>query len=171
MLLVDAFSDLGPREGIDGRPTSLDVTVRAAGAISEHFLRSGDRLTLRTVGEHAVPGPRHRLRHEPPAPGARHAGPHHPGQRAPRHREHALRGVDPVALCLVLSPLIDQTMVSLAHTLAARGMTVVVVDTFPEHLVAGTGDIFQSLAWRMRLLPRGPGEQPAPAWRPPPVVP
>ena len=55
VLLVDAFSDLGPREGIDGRPTSLDLTVRAAGAISEHFLSSGDRLTLRTVGAAHVP--------------------------------------------------------------------------------------------------------------------
>jgi hypothetical protein len=33
-------------------------------------------------------------------------------------------------------------------------MTVVVVDTFPDHLVAGTGDVYQSLAWRMRLLSR-----------------
>ena len=154
VLLVDAFSDLGPREGIDGRPTSLDVTVRAAGAISEHFLRSGDRLTLRTVGAAEVPalgtgsGTNHlrrvldTLALITPASERRDTG------------EHALRGVDPMALCLVLSPLIDQTMVSLAHTLAARGMTVVVVDTFPEHLVAGTGDIFQSLAWRMRLLSR-----------------
>ncbi|TQM58564.1 DUF58 domain-containing protein [Humibacillus xanthopallidus] len=154
ILLVDAFSDLGPREGIDGRPTSLDVTVRAAGAMSEHFLRSNDRLTLRTVGAAEVPalgtgsGTNHlrrvldTLALITPASERRDTG------------EHALRGVDPNALCLVLSPLIDQTMVSLAHTLAARGMTVVVVDTFPDHLVAGTGDVYQSLAWRMRLLSR-----------------
>jgi uncharacterized protein (DUF58 family) len=153
-LLVDCFSDLGPREGIDGRPTSLDVTVRAAGAISEHFLRSNDRLTLRTVGAAEVPalgtgsGTNHlrrvldTLALITPASERRDTG------------EHALRGVDPNALCLVLSPLIDQTMVSLAHTLAARGMTVVVVDTFPDHLVAGTGDVYQALAWRMRLLSR-----------------
>jgi uncharacterized protein (DUF58 family) len=155
ILLVDAFSDLGPREGIDGRPTSLDVTVRAAGAMSEHFLRSNDRLTLRTVGAAEVPtlgtgsGTNHlrrvldTLALITPASERRDTG------------EHALRGVDPNALCLVLSPLIDQTMVSLAHTLAARGMTVVVVDTFPEHLIAGTGDVYQALAWRMRLLSRG----------------
>jgi uncharacterized protein (DUF58 family) len=153
-LLVDAFSDLGPREGIDGRPTSLDVTVRAAGAMSEHFLRSNDRLTLRTVGAAEVPvlgtgsGTNHlrrvldTLALITPASERRDTG------------ELALRGVDPNALCLVLSPLIDQTMVGLAHTLAARGTTVVVVDTFPEHLVAGTGDVYQALAWRMRLLSR-----------------
>jgi uncharacterized protein (DUF58 family) len=154
ILLVDAFSDLGPREGIDGRPTSLDVTVRAAGAMSEHFLRGNDRLTLRTVGAAEVPvlgvgsGTNHlrrvldTLAMITPATERRDTG------------DHALRGIDPSALCLVLSPLIDQTMVSIAHTLAARGMTVVVVDTFPPHLVAGTSEVYQALAWRMRLLSR-----------------
>lgn len=154
-LLVDCFSDLGPREGIDGRPTSLDVTVRAAGAISEHFLRSNDRLTLRTVGAASVPtlgvgsGTNHlrrvldTLAAISPATERRDTG------------EHAIRGVDPMALCLVLSPLIEPTMVTLAHTLAARGMTVVVVDTFPEHLVADPTNVYQALAWRIRLLSRG----------------
>jgi uncharacterized protein (DUF58 family) len=153
-LLVDCFSDLGPREGIDGPPTSLDVTVRAAGAISEHFLRSNDRLTLRTVGAAEVPtlgvgsGTNHlrrvldTLAAISPATESRDTG------------DRAIRGVDPNALCLVLSPLIDPTMVGLAHTLAARGMTVVVVDTFPDHLVNDTTDVYQSLAWRMRLLSR-----------------
>jgi len=153
-LLVDCFSDLGPREGIDGRPTSLDVTVRAAGAISEHFLRSNDRLTLRTVGAAEVPtlgvgsGTNHlrrvldTLAAISPATERRDTG------------EQAIRGVDPNALCLVLSPLIDPTMVTLAHTLAARGMTVVVVDTFPDHLVADPSSIYQALAWRIRLLSR-----------------
>ncbi|MDV3221733.1 DUF58 domain-containing protein [Intrasporangium sp.] len=153
-LLVDAFSDLGPREGIDGRPTSLDVTVRAAGAMSEHFLRSNDRLTLRTVGAANIPrlgvgsGTRHlrrvleTLASIAPASERRDDG------------EHAIRGVDPMALCLVLSPLIDQTMVGLAHTLAARGMTTVVVDTFPEHLADNPGSVHEALAWRIRLLSR-----------------
>ncbi|GAA2742552.1 DUF58 domain-containing protein [Terrabacter aerolatus] len=154
VLLVDCLSDVGPREGIDGRPTSLDVTVRAAGAVSEHFLRSNDRLTLRTVGAAEVPvlgvgsGTNHlrrvldTLAAISPATERRDSG------------ERAIRGVDPNALCLVLSPLIDPTMVSLAHTLAMRGMTVVVVDTFPDHLVADPTSIYLALAWRMRLLSR-----------------
>lgn len=153
-LLVDAFSDLGPREGIDGRPTSLDVTVRAAGAISEHFLQANDRLTLRTVGAADVPtlgvgSGHHHLRRVldtlasiAPATERRDDG------------QRAIRGVDPMALCLVLSPLIDPTMVGLAHTLASRGMTVVVVDTFPEHLTANPANVHESLAWRIRLLSR-----------------
>src|SRR6478672_7881399 len=153
-LLVDAFSDLGPREGIDGRPTSLDVTVRAAGAMSEHFLSGNDRLTLRTVGAAKVPtlgvgsGVNHlrrvleTLASISPATERRDTG------------ETAIRGVDANALCLVLSPLVDPTMVMLAHTLASRGMTVVVVDTFPEHLVADPSSVYQALAWRIRLLSR-----------------
>ncbi|MDC5698688.1 DUF58 domain-containing protein [Intrasporangium calvum] len=153
-LLVDAFSDLGPREGIDGRPTSLDVTVRAAGAISEHFLASNDRLTLRTVGAANIPrlgvgsGTRHlrrvleTLASIAPASERRDDG------------ERAIRGVDPNALCLVLSPLIVPTTVGLAHTLAARGLTTVVVDTFPEHLAADPGSVYEALAWRIRLLAR-----------------
>ncbi|GAA6527191.1 DUF58 domain-containing protein [Intrasporangium sp. DVR] len=153
-LLVDAFSDLGPREGIDGRPTSLDVTVRAAGAISEHFLSSNDRLTLRTVGAANVPrlgvgsGTKHlrrvleTLASIAPASERRDDG------------ERAIRGVDPNALCLVLSPLIVPTTVGLAHTLATRGMTTVVVDTFPDHLAEDPGNVYEALAWRIRLLSR-----------------
>jgi uncharacterized protein (DUF58 family) len=153
-LLLDAFSDLGPREGVDGRPTSLDVTVRAAGAISEHFLRGNDRLTLRTVGAANVPtlgmgsGTNHlrrvleTLASIAPATERRDSG------------EQAIRRVDPMALCLVLSPLVEPTMVALAHTLAARGMTVVVVDTFPEHLTDSATNRYESLAWRIRLLSR-----------------
>ena len=34
-------------------------------------------------------------------------------------------------------------------------MTVVVVDTFPEHLVDNPTSVYEALAWRMRLLSRG----------------
>ncbi len=153
-MLLDAYSDLGPREGIDGRPTSLDVTVRAAGAIAEHFLRANDRLTLRTVGAADVPTLRigsgiNHLRRVldllasiSPATERRDDG------------ERTIRGIDPMALCLVLTPLIDPTMVELAHRVAARGLTVVVVDTFPEHLTDNPENLYQALAWRVRLLSR-----------------
>lgn len=153
-LLVDAFSDLGPREGIDGDPSSLDLTVRAAGAIAEHFLRSGDRLTLRTVGAAHMPtlgvgaGTRHlrrvleTLAAISPASERRDDG------------RRAIRGVDPMALALVLTPLFEPTMVELAHRLAARGMTTVVVDTFPPHLTDRPAGVHQGLAWRIRLLER-----------------
>ena len=128
--------------------------MRAAGAIAEHFLRSGDRLTLRTVGAADVPllpigsGTGHLRRvldllaSIAPATERRDEG------------ERAIRGIDPMALCLVLTPLIDPTMVELSHRLAARGLTVVLVDTFPPHLVDNPQNAYQSLAWRVRLLSR-----------------
>jgi uncharacterized protein (DUF58 family) len=153
-LLVDGFSDLGPREGIDGRPSSLDVTVRAAGAFAEHFLRSGDRLTLRTVGAARVPtlgtgsGARHLRRVLETLAAVS------PGTERRDNGQRAIRGVEPMALALVLTPLIEPTTVELVHTLAARGMTTVVVDTFPPHLTEDPADVHQALAWRVRLLER-----------------
>lgn len=59
-----------------------------------------------------------------------------------------------MALALVLSPLVETRMVELAHTLAARGMTTVVIDTFPQHLTENPIEVHQALAWRIRLLAR-----------------
>ena len=116
-----ASATSGPgRASTDARRASTSRCARP-GAISEHFLRSNDRLTLRTVGAAEVPtlgvgsGTNHlrrvldTLAAISPATERRDTG------------ERAVRGVDPIALCLVLSPLIDPTMVTLAHTLAARG--------------------------------------------------
>ncbi|WP_347351273.1 DUF58 domain-containing protein [Intrasporangium sp.] len=154
VLLVDAFSDLGHREGVDGRPTSLDVTVRAAGALADHFLRAGDRLTLRTVGAADIP------------PLGVGSGTHHlrrvletlariePASQRRDDGRLAIRGLDPLGLVLVLSPLVEGVVVELTTTLAARGLTTVVIDTFPEHLTASPDDPYEALAWRIRLLSR-----------------
>ena len=41
LLVVDALADHGRSDGVDGRASSLDVTVRAAAAIAEHHVRAG----------------------------------------------------------------------------------------------------------------------------------
>lgn len=156
VLLIDGFSDLGPREGIDGRPTSLDMTVRAAGAIAEHFLSANDRLSVRTVGAADVPtlgigsGKNHLRRVLDVLSTIRPAS-----ERRDTGRR-AIQGLDPMALCLVLSPLIDPTMLEVTSTLAARGMTTVVIDTFPTHLIDDAESPYEALAWRMRMLRREP---------------
>ena len=38
VLLLDTEHDLGISEGVDGRASSLDIAVRAAAAIAEHYL-------------------------------------------------------------------------------------------------------------------------------------
>ena len=50
LLVVDAVADLGVGGGITGRASSLDVTVRAAGAVAEHYLHRGDLVGLRVLG-------------------------------------------------------------------------------------------------------------------------
>ena len=50
LLVVDALADHGASGGVDGAASSLDVTVRAAAAVAEHHIRSGDRVSMRVVG-------------------------------------------------------------------------------------------------------------------------
>src|SRR4029453_17445233 len=50
VLVIDASNDVGERGPYDGPASSLDRSVRAAGALAEHFLRRGDRVGLRTSG-------------------------------------------------------------------------------------------------------------------------
>ena len=57
-LVVDAADDYGRSDGVDGAASSLDTTVRAAGAIAEYYGRRGDRISLRAFGTlalHVVP--------------------------------------------------------------------------------------------------------------------
>jgi uncharacterized protein (DUF58 family) len=154
VLVVDAMSDLGPREGIEGRPTSLDLTVRAAGAMAEHHLAVGDRVGLRVVGSAGTPrvpvgGGRSHLR--------RVLGTLaliEPATERFDDGEWAIAGIGAGAVVLVLSPLIDPTMVDVVARLGARGLTTVVVDTMPDHLWRGEDDIYTALAWRIRRLSR-----------------
>ena len=154
VLLVDAFSDLGPREGIDGRPTSLDLTVRAAGAMAEHHLVVGDRVSVRVVGASSVP----RL---PVGSGRAHLrrvletlAMIQPATERQDDGEWATAGIGAGALVVVLSPLVDPSMIDIISRLGARGMTTVVVDTMPDHLWEDDTDTFSALAWRIRRLSR-----------------
>lgn len=158
VLVVDAFSDLGPRLGVDGRATSLDLTVRAAGAVAEHHLAAGDRVALRVIGSEAV----RRL------PGA--TGRHHlrrvldtlaliePATQRQDDGEWSTAGIPSGALVVVFSPLIEPSSVAVVARLGARGLTTVVVDTMPEHLWASGGAdgpaVWTTLAWRLRQVTR-----------------
>ncbi len=154
VLVVDALSDLGPREGIDGRPTSLDLTVRAAGAMAVHHLAVGDRVGLRVVGAARVP-------RVPVGSGRSHLrrvlGTLALIQPATERRddgEWAIAGIGSGAVVIVLSPLVDPAVVELVARLGARGLTTVVVDTMPDHLWRSGEDAYTELAWRIRRLSR-----------------
>ena len=151
-LFVDALADFGMSEGIDGAASSLDTAVRAAGAIAEHFLQRGDRVSLMVLGGRrpasvAAGSGRSHLRRilavlarvEPSVE-----------QRAPVNRPPVLAGD---ALAIMLSPLVSPTALDRAIAIARHGLTVAVVDTLPDdvHVV---DDRTTELAWRIRLLER-----------------
>ena len=155
LLVVDALHDLGRSEGLKGASSSLDTAVRAAGAMAEHYLHRGDRVSLRVLGSASAT-------RVPPATGKNHlrrvldalaaievASDLHDDPR------RVLLGVPAGTVVVLLSPLISPVALGHGVTLARRGLTVIVVDTLPEGLVAGDGqDPLLALAWRIRLLER-----------------
>jgi uncharacterized protein (DUF58 family) len=158
-LVVDAFGDVGNSDGIDGRASSLDTSVRAAAAIAEHHLHRGERVSLQVLGA------RQRL-HVPPASGVGHLRrildrltAVEPGAYDGTAHDTAagrLRlGIDPGALVVLLSPLVAPSVLERAIDWSGRGFTVVVIDTLSTGVVDhDADDPFHAPAWRIRLLER-----------------
>ena len=157
LLLVDALADVGTSGGIEGAASSLDLTVRAASALTEHHLRAGDRVGLRVLGPPVAPvgfgsGSRHRMRilHSlariRPGRGEDATGRH--------FRLHAPEGT----VVLLLTPMLDELAATIAATVARSGLSLVVVDTLPgsppEAAPTARGRAIAGTAWRMRLMER-----------------
>jgi uncharacterized protein (DUF58 family) len=152
LMVVDAVADLGDPEGATA--TSLDVTVRASGAIAEHYLVRGDRVGLRVLGS---------TRHNVVAMGA---GTGHlrrmldtlafinPGSDPHVDVARMQFGLTEGTVVVVLSPMLSDQSIAATLMLAARGLSVIVVDTLPEDLDLGDDDPRLALAWRMRSLER-----------------
>ena len=69
LILVDAVTDVGASGGVDGPASTLDVTVRAAGALAGHHIRVGDRVGAAGPRPHRS-GARTGVRAPAPAPAA-----------------------------------------------------------------------------------------------------
>lgn len=158
-VLVDAHYDLGVSGGVDGAPSSLDRSVRAAAAVSEHFLHQGDRVSLRVLSARTpltVPtgtGKRHGIRildtlcRIVPAV----------EETTDPRRVHL--GMGDGTLVVMISALVSPDALTQAATLAARGLSVVVIDALVD---AERGDVLPSTdqdplartAWRIRMLER-----------------
>jgi uncharacterized protein (DUF58 family) len=152
MLLVDATTDLGTSEGIDGAASSLDVTVRAAGAVAEHFLRHGDRVGLVVFGPDVL-----RLA---PAAGRNHLrsllhelADTRVGNRAAAEGKLMRLHLGANATVIMMSACISSFALRQALSVVGRGYTVVVVDTLPER-IAGLDNVALDVAWRIRRLER-----------------
>jgi uncharacterized protein (DUF58 family) len=151
VLLLDTEVDLGRSDGVDGRASSLDITVRAAAAIGEHYLRTGDRVGLIDLGR--------RVRDIRAGSGRRHlrrlldalvlAEP------SPQHRADTvrIRPIEAGAMIIALTPLIGQAGRAQVVTLVQHGHTVVIVDTLPPS-AARAGSSWEQLAARVRVMER-----------------
>ena len=170
-LVLDAIRDLGERDLANGRRSSLDVGVEAAGAVAAHYLTTGDRVGLSVLGGAGVV--------EVPAVGGHHQlarlllglGRAEPS-RGTVGEERALRAqlrrsIPPGAFVVLLSSLVSAEPLAHAVRLARSGHAVVVIDTLPTELRGpeATDDALCSatgvddprlarLVWRLRLLDR-----------------
>ena len=156
-LVVDGLRDIGVSGGIDGAASTLDLTVRAAAALAEHHVRTGDRVGLLVVAADGarVPlgsGPRHlqrlqgtlaRIRTE-----ARSVPP-----------EHLDLGASAGSVVHVLSPMLFTPLVTATASLQRSGASVIVIDTLGDNLgdAAVDGDdrlALPALAARMQKIER-----------------
>ena len=134
VLLIDAFDDVGQSDGIDGRASSLDISVRAAAAIAEHYCTSGDRVTVVTMGATGF----RRL-----APSAGHGHLRRLLEVLARVQPaHVVvddgrlpRGLGRDALVLLFSPLVSQSALRRLARLADRGLAVAGIDCLPPEIV------------------------------------
>ena len=157
LLLVDSLADLGTSGGVGADETSLDVTVRAASALAEHHLRTGDRVGLRLLGPGVPPvgygsGTAHRMRILHSLARIRVTRLDEGGDR--RLRLDAPDGT----VVLMLTPMLEEAAARVAATVARSGLPLVVIDTLPAD-VAASGHTARAraiagTAWRMRLLER-----------------
>jgi len=153
MLLVDAYNDLGESHGLGREASSLDVTVRAAAAMAEHFLHRGDRVGLRVFGALNVA----RLPARSGRGHLRRVLDTMAGIEAGTDRRSNSTKVDgdltAGTLVIVLSPLVSPEALTHAVTLARRGLSVIIIDTLPDD-VDRQEDANTQLAWRIRRLER-----------------
>lgn len=155
VLLLDTGDDIGMSAGVDGTASSLDIAVRAAAAVAEHYLRNGDRVRLSDTASiiRAVRsgGGRAHLRRildalvdaDPRA--AASGGPARPGRQLPTR---------PESLVVVFSPLLREDVLGRVVALTHSGCTVVCVDTLPSDVTAPGRSVAMALAWRLRLRER-----------------
>ena len=150
LILIDSQHDAG-RAGT----SILDITVRAAASIAEHYLRLGDRLGLVEYGGHN--------RALSLGAGSRQIALVHDWllDVSPPSGVGTTRSVEWLAsrplersLVIALTPLLDEEAAVRLAVLRRRGASVVAVDTRPDDARPATLDQVDAIACRLWLLER-----------------
>lgn len=154
VVLIDSGQDVGASGGIFGAESSLDAAVRAAAALTAHYLSQGDAVRLVDVGTRIrflrrLAGRRDLVIACDWMLDTRLAG---SGEAWQPDRVASL--VPPRALVLALTPLLDERMTTLVARLRQRGQPLVVVDTLPPGSIPKDLDVYEQLGRRMWLLER-----------------
>ncbi|HEV2887196.1 MAG TPA: hypothetical protein VGX49_09825, partial [Jatrophihabitans sp.] len=152
VLVLDSAVDVGLSAGVDSA-TNLDVAVRAAASIAEHYLRHGDRVAVLDLGRAGRPvrtrtGQAHLFRIMDVLLDVRTA----PVSELAVGR--ALARISSRALVIVLSPLLSTAVAAEAAGLSRAGRSVLVVDTLPADVALPEQGPWMELAWRMQLIER-----------------
>lgn len=134
-LLLDVLAEAGRSTGIGGAASVFDITVRAAAAISEHYLTLGDRVSMVEFGSG--------LRRLRAASGRRQyqtilewlldVRPSRVSLFTPE--QQLTTAISSNALVVVLTPLVDARSAGMLATLARGGRSVVAVDTLPMDFI------------------------------------
>jgi len=152
VLVLDSAVEVGTSAGA-AAASNLDVAVRAAASIAEHYLRNGDRVGVLDLGRAGRPV---RLR----------AGQTHLFRilealldvRAASVSEltigRALSKIPSRALVILLTPLLSDAAATQAAGLSRAGRTVLVIDTLPGEVVWPEPGPWLELAWRLQLIER-----------------
>lgn len=155
LVIVDATNDIGRSDGVDGAESTLDTTIRAAAAVSEHYIRRGERVAMRIFGagnptvHSAGTGLAHLRRMLAALARTEPGGTYEKQQLNPRYR------IDPGTLVIMMSPLVSSVTLRRALALARHGLSLVVVDTMPTTVTHDSDEAGAvTLAWRIRMLER-----------------
>ncbi|MGH3713936.1 MAG: DUF58 domain-containing protein [Micromonosporaceae bacterium] len=155
VLVVDTLHEAGESGGVHGKASVLDISVRGAAGVAEHYLTRGDRVSLLEFG------PRHRQLRS--ASGRLH-------YRVVQEwllDTHVIAGLLDVgtwlsrphqlptnAVIVVFTPLLDERSAELLARLARAGRFVVAVDTLPPHARPDIDSVWLDTATRLWLLAR-----------------
>ncbi len=153
VLVLDTAVDL-TGFGVTGEPDStIGTAVRAAAAVAEHYLHSGDRVGLLDLSRAGRPirsrTGRTQLNRlvdvlievKPASPSEQTLG-------------RSLARISHQALVIVFSPLLAEELATAVANLSRTGRSVVVVDTLPARVELPEQTEWIDLAWRIQLLAR-----------------
>jgi uncharacterized protein (DUF58 family) len=152
VLVLDTAVEVGLSAGPEA-PSNLDIAVRAAASIAEHYLRNGDRVAVLDLGRAGRPvrprtGQAHLFSIMDLLLDVRTA----PVSELTAGR--ALAKLSSRALVIVLSPLLSTEVAAEAAGLSRAGRSVLVVDTLPTGVVLPERTAWLELAWRIQLVER-----------------